>query len=132
MADETDDAAVEVVVLLACVALVVEGEPQALVEVRGLQQPRSDHLHVPLYDLEHLRIGREARDRTCRARLLAPGHERRRWQRRFRDRANRARRLSALERLSEDLPFAVDLDDGAFRERVDHRDADAVRPPETL
>ena len=74
VADEADDATVEVVVLFRPVALVVQRQPKTLVQVSGFAQPLRDDRGVPLDHREHLFVRRKARDRPRDARRLAPRH----------------------------------------------------------
>ena len=127
VADERHDPAVEVVVRLGVVALVVERQEQALVQVGGLAEPLLDDRGVPLDHREHLRVRREARDRAGEPRTLLPLDARRRsGSCGFATRLHGARRLAALVRLRVDLAVAMHLDDELGRERVHDRDADAV------
>ncbi len=113
--DERDDAAVELVVALARLfaALVAQRDREAAVEERELAQALLQDVPVKLGDFEHLAVGKEPLDRSGAfdaADLLELLHG-----------------DAALELHFVEPAVALDARHHPLRERVDHRDPDAVK-----
>src|SRR6185503_2648150 len=111
--DERNDAALVVELVRLPIALVVEGDDDAAVQERELAQALREDVEAEDGGLEHLGVGFE---RDLGAALLGRAGD-----------VERRGRHAALIRLLVDLPVAPDFEVEYLRERVDHRDADAVQ-----
>ena len=113
MGDERDDAAFVVELVVLPIALVVERDQDAAVQERELAQALRQRVEAEDRGLEDLCVGLEGD--LGAAPLGRAGH------------IERRRRDAALVRLLVDLAVAPDLEIERLRQRVDHRDADAVQ-----
>jgi hypothetical protein len=113
MADERDEAALEVERALAIEPLIAERDPDALREVGRLAEALRDQVERVLRRLEHLGIGPEPGRRPA----AIAGRP---------DLLDRRRRLAPRIFLGEDLAVTGRLDPHPFRQGVDDADADAV------
>ena len=116
--DELDDAALVEEGVAALVALVLDDDLEALVEEGQLAEPVRQRVERERRLLEDLRVGLEADDGPVLGRLLAGGEV--------------ALRHAVLVALGPHSPFAADLDLEPLRQRVDHRDPDAVEAARDL